>query len=183
MNSKTQTDPSPPSVATDARFKRGIVCSSAFLLAAVFGWLACVARSADGAVTFHWQWRALLWIAAGLGCTIYFWRQVWPAPGVSRSRRQEFAGWVVLAVPCVLWMAYPLRFISGPQLLNVFIGLAVAATVLTGGGFMVRTLIRGFENDEATTADPVAPNPPDRSDTRKEPASAAAEPKTLGRDA
>lgn len=178
MTSKTQTDNSPPSAATDVGFKRGIIFSSALLLAAVFGWLACVDRSADGVVAFHWQWRALLWIAAGLGCTVYFWRQAWPRPGESRSPRQVIIGWVVLAIPCVMWMAYPLRFISGQQLLNVFIGLMLAATVLTGGGFMVFKLIKGFENDP----DPAA-NPSNQPDREKKPAPAAAEPKTLGRDA
>ena len=48
-----------------------------------------------------------------------------------------------------MWMAYPLRFISGQQLLNVGIGLAIAGIVLTLGGWMVFQLIKGFDDDKA----------------------------------
>ena len=107
--------------STDGGFKRAVIVSTALIFAAVFGWLACIQRTEGGKIEFHWQLSALLWIAIGIVCTVYFWRQVWPAqidsPTGKRSRLIK--GWAALLIPSLMWMAYPLRFVSGQQLLNV----------------------------------------------------------------
>ena len=139
---------------TNSGFRLVIVAATALGFAAVFGWLACIQRKENGEVEFHWQMGAWLWIAIGIACTVYFWRQVWPVKNHSPAgaRRRVIKGWAALLIPSLMWMAYPLRFISGQQLLNVFIGLAIAATVLTFGGWMVFRLIKGFANEEAPSA-------------------------------
>ncbi len=120
----------------------------------MFCWLACIKRMAGGEVEFHWQWNAWLWIAVGIASPVYFWRQIWPTQPVSKNgaTRRQIKGWAALLIPSLMWMAYPLRFISGQQLLNVGIGLAIAGTVLTFGGWMVYRLIKGFAADEAPPA-------------------------------
>ena len=137
----------------DARgLRQVVIVSTALTFAAVFGWLACIQRLDSGEIEFHWQASAWLWIVIGIASTIYFWRQIWPAQNVSPTGagKRVFKGWAVLMIPSLLWMAYPLRFISGQQLLNVFTGLIIAASVLTFGGWMVFRLIKGFADETAS---------------------------------
>lgn len=154
MQAPSVPDKKTPRPSTGGGFRLLTIISSAVLFAAVFGWLACIQRTAGGAVEFHWQGSAWLWIATGIASPVYFWRQIWPGQDDSRavSLSRVIKGWAVLLIPSLMWMAYPLRFISGQQLLNVSIGLAVAALVLTCGGWMVFRLIKGFAADEKTSA-------------------------------
>ena len=181
MTFNTNTRPEPPAASNDAGFRRVFVISSTLILATVFGWLGCLVRQTNGNVLFEWQWRALIWFAIGIGSTVYFWRQIWPAQNITRTAKRQIKGWVVLAIPCVIWMAYPLWFISGRQLSDVFVGLMLAVVVLTGGGLMVYKLIRGFENDEAAAnADLPLPRTDPPNSAKQPPATNPA--KTLGRD-
>jgi hypothetical protein len=182
MTSKSEADTTPLPAATDAGFRGVFVISSALILATVFGWLACLVRTENGDIAFRWQWRALIWIAGGIGSTGYFWRQVWPVENGVRTLKQQIKGWVVLAVPCVIWMSYPLWFISGRQLFDVGAGLALAATVLTGGGWMVFKLIKGFENDEAAADNADLMDRPDLNPSHPGPNPASPPTKILGRD-
>lgn len=137
-------------LSADGGFKLAIIISTAIVFAAMFGWLACLDRKPNGDVDFRWHWRALLWMAVGIASTLYFWRQVWPNeenPATSK-RRRLIKGWVVFLIPSLMWVAYPLRFISGQRLFDVMFGLTLAATVLTAGGFMVARLIKGFNEGE-----------------------------------
>ena len=136
---------------SSGRFRLVVIASSILLFAATFGWLACIRRDGVGEVTFQWQWQAAVWIAVGIASPVYFWQQIWPVqpnPSVS-PRRRAIKGWTALLLPSLMWMAYPLRFISGQQLLNVGIGLAIAGIVLTFGGWMVFQLIKGFDDGKS----------------------------------
>ncbi|MEI6193866.1 MAG: hypothetical protein WCS42_06000 [Verrucomicrobiota bacterium] len=168
---QTPTVPEKRTVPTDRGFRLVLVVSTALIFAAAFGWLACIERMENGEVEFHWQASTWIWIATGMASTVYFWRQIWPTQNVSPTSvvRRQIKGWAALMIPSLMWMAYPLRFISGQQLLNVAIGLAIAATVLACGGWMVYRLIQGFAGDEA---------PPVSGDARSrpEPPSASGKP-------
>ncbi len=155
---------------TDRRFRLVIIVATALVFAVVFGWLACIHRTPGGEVEFHWQWTTWLWIVIGIAGPVYFWRQIWPLQQVSSAaaRRRAIKGWAALLLPSLLWMAYPLRFISGTQLLNVALGLGIAATVLAFGGWMVFRLIQGFADEEA----PLAKTDP----TRRPDSASASEP-------
>ena len=159
---QTPTVPEKRTVPADRGFRLVVVVATAAIFALVFGWLACIQRTESGEVEFHWQRSAWLWIAIVIASTVYFWRQIWPTqnfPPAGAVRRQ-IKGWAALLIPSLMWTAYPLRFISGQQLLNVSIGLAIAGTVLTGGGWMVYRLIQGFANEET---------PPVSGDARRRP--------------
>jgi hypothetical protein len=138
--------------STDGGFKRVIIVSTALIFAAVFGWLSCMERKLNGDVDFRWHWSALLWVAIGIASMVYFWRQIWPTQndGIGSKHKRLIKGWAALLIPSLMWMAYPLRFISGQRLFDVFFGLMLAAMVLTLGGCMVFRLIKGFNENEPT---------------------------------
>lgn len=141
------------SPSTDSGFRLAIVISTAVIFATAFGWLGCIQRKETGEVEFHWQWGALFWIAIGISCTVYFWRQIWPIGNTfpTGTKKRMVKGWAALLIPSLMWMTYPLLFVSGQQLLNVSIGLAIAVTVLTLGGWMVFRLVKGFANEDEET--------------------------------
>jgi hypothetical protein len=135
--------------STDGGLKRAIIVSTTLLMAAVFGWLACIDRKENGDLDFRWHWGASLWIAIGLGCTFYFWRQVWPQNDSPDGKRKRLIkGWAAFLIPSLIWMTYPLRFFSGKHFTDVLAGLTAAAIVLTFGGWMLSRLIKGFNKNE-----------------------------------
>ena len=138
--------------STDGGFKYAIIISTALTFAAVFGWLACIDRQENGDLDFRWHWSALLWIVIGIASTIYFWRQVWPAQNDSSvgKRNRLVKGWTALLIPSLIWMTYPLRFLSGKHFTDVLAGLTAAAIVLTLGALMLFRLIKGFNENEPT---------------------------------
>ncbi len=77
-------------------------------------------------------------------------------------------GSAVLLVPCLWWLTFPLRFLSGQHFWDVAIGLIAAATVLSYGACMVIRLIKAFERSDAEDlnaldsahAQPSVVNPP-----------------------
>jgi hypothetical protein len=145
-------DKSPATNASDALFKRMVVISTALSLAAAYGWLACFDRQADGSFYFHWRGSALAWIVVGFASSFYFWRKVWPAGHRADATRKDIiAGSIVLAVPCLWWLTFPLRYLSGQHFWDVMTGLIAAALVLSFGAWMVTRLIKAFEQSD--TAD------------------------------
>jgi hypothetical protein len=138
-----------PANSTDTLFKRIIIVACALSLATMYGWLACVDRQPDGSFNFHWQWIALLWIAIGVVTNAYFWRKVWPSSAQATVTRKDiFTGAVVLGVPCLWWLTFPLRFLSGQHFWDVMAGLIAAAAVLSFGAWMVIKLIKAFEQSD-----------------------------------
>ncbi len=139
----------PPAKATDTLFKRMIVIACALSLATMYGWLACFDRQPNGSFYFHWQWNALLWIVIGVGTNAFFWRKVWPPAGrADATRKDVMVGSIVLGVPCLWWLTFPLRFLSGQHFWDVMTGLIAAATVLSCGAWMVIKLIKAFEQSD-----------------------------------
>jgi hypothetical protein len=145
------TDPksSAPTVATDVLFKRMITIFTDLSLAAAYGWLACFDRQIDGNVIFHWRWVAVPWILVGFGSTAYLWYKVWPPenrPGA--TRKDIIIGSLVFIIPCLWWLTFPLRFLSGQHFWDVAEGLIAAAIVLSFGAWMVIRLIKAFETSD-----------------------------------
>lgn len=140
-------NPTPPPPPSDALFKRMVVIFTALSLAAAYGWLAGFVRQPNGDLTFQWRWLVLVWAVIGYAGTIFFWRKVWPKNRDAR-RKDIVTGSLVLAVPGVWWLIFPLRSMSGQHFWQVVEGLAIAAAVLTFGAFMVIRLGRGFEADD-----------------------------------
>jgi hypothetical protein len=145
-----------PSVsdASDVLFKRFIAISTALALAMAYGWLAGFARDPDGGLSFHWRWQILLWAFIGLASTFYFWRKIWPPENRPPAKRKDIvAGSIVLAVPGLWWLIFPLRSQSGGQhFWQVVVGLSIAAVVLSFGAWMIVRLGRGFEEEDADNA-------------------------------
>ena len=147
------SESSSPSDASDFLFKRFIAISTALSLAAAYGWLGGFARDLDGGLNFHWRWEIVLWAFIGLVSTFYFWRKIWPPPHRPPARRKDImAGSIVLALPGLWWLIFPLRSLSGPHFWNVVEGLSIAAVVLSFGAWMIVRLGKGFEEEDADNA-------------------------------
>lgn len=126
-----------------------IVVSTAASLGAAYGWLAGFVRQPNGDLSFQWRWLVLLWAVLGLGSTIYFWRKIWPPPNRPEATRKDIViASIVLAMPGVWWLLFPLRSQSGQHFWQVLTGLSIAAIVLAFGAFMVIRLAKAFENDK-----------------------------------
>ncbi|HVU09217.1 MAG TPA: hypothetical protein VHG89_11805 [Verrucomicrobiae bacterium] len=139
--------------SNDTIFRRAMVFFTIVFLAVAYGWLACLNRTANGDINFHWRWSALLWIAIGIVSPIYFWRQVWPVKNSGQNRRKRVVfGSFVLVAPWLWWMVYPLWFLSGKHFADVLTGLLAAAAVLSFGAWMVFKLIKGFAEEDAAQA-------------------------------
>jgi len=148
-----------------------VIVFTALSLAAMYGWLACFDRQPNGDFYFHWRWSALPWIFIGFGSNAYFWRKIWPPAGRAQATRKDIIkGSAALLLPCLWWLAFPLRFLSGQHFWDVVEGLVAAAAVLTFGAWMVTRLIKAFEQSDADGLN--APNP-----TNPESAAAESNPK------
>ena len=132
----------------------------------MYGWLACFDRQPNGDFHFHWQWIALLWIFIGLGTNAFFWRKVWPAKGQATTRKDILIGAVVLGVPFLWWLTFPLRFLSGQHFWDVISGLIAAGLVLSFGAWMVIKLIKAFEQSDTDDLKVEAQNPDVMSDKK-----------------
>jgi hypothetical protein len=102
----------------------------------------------SGDFNFHWRWSALLWILIGFGSSLYFWQKAWPGDDSRATRKGIIKGSAVLLLPCLWWLTFPLRFLSGQHFWDVAIGLAAAAAVLSFGAWMVIRLIKAFERSD-----------------------------------
>ncbi|HEY4414712.1 MAG TPA: hypothetical protein VGO57_03385 [Verrucomicrobiae bacterium] len=150
-----ENDPASAVRPSDTLFKRIVIVATALSLAITYGWLACFDRQPSGDFYFHWQWSALLWIAIGLVSNAYFWRKIWPPAGrAAVTRRGAILGSLALALPCLWWLTFPLRFLSGQHFWDVMSGLIAAAAVLSFGAWMVIKLIKAFEQSDNDVAQP-----------------------------
>jgi hypothetical protein len=147
QHSKDPSSPDPN--PTDILFRRLVIISTVLSLAAAYGWLACFERQPGGDVYFRWRWNGLLWVFIGVVSSLYFWRKVWP-PGdrPAATRREIIKGSILLGLPGLWWLTFPLRFLSGQHFWDVAVGLAAAAAVLTFGAWMVTRLIKAFESSD-----------------------------------
>ena len=143
------TELSTETKTTDVLLRRVLIITTALSLAAAYGWLACFDRQPDGNLYFHWRWIAAGWIAIGFGSSFYFWRKIWPPiGGPVATRNGIIKGSIVLVLPCLWWLTFPLRFLSGQHFWDVAIGLTAAAIVLSFGAWMVIHLIKAFERSD-----------------------------------
>jgi hypothetical protein len=144
-------DQSPTAKASDALFKQIIIVSCASSLAMMYGWLACFDRQPDGDFHFHLRWLGLLWFVIGFGSTTFFWRKIWPPQNDPTATRKDVViGSIVLVVPGLWWLTFPLRFLSGQHFWDVMTGLIAAAMVLSFGAWMVIKLIKAFEQSDTS---------------------------------
>ena len=100
-----------------------------------------------------WIWRSLLWGLVGGGTCMYFWAMVWPSKPVQGSARaRTWRGWLVVSLPSLYWLSFPLHFKSGHDFSDVLTGLIAAGLILAFGAWMVIRLIKAFEHsDEVET--------------------------------
>jgi peptidoglycan/LPS O-acetylase OafA/YrhL len=164
MNSAPQENPATTSLtapASNALLRRVIIISTILSLATADGWMASFQRQPGGELSCRWCWATLIWGLIGGGTGLYFWRQIWPPPNQPRAtRKQIMIGSVVLLLPCLWWLTFPLRFLSGPDFRDVTCGLIAAAIVLSFGAGMVIKLIRAFErSDTLDLENETPPNP------------------------
>ena len=80
-----------------------------------------------------WRWPILIWVIIGLGSTIYFWHAIWPPQNRTATRRQIVLGVIVVVLPGLWWLIFPLRSLSGQHAREVITGLIAAAIVLSFG--------------------------------------------------
>jgi hypothetical protein len=147
MHPARQENPTAP--ASNALLRRVVIISTILSLAIADGWLASFERLPGGELSCRWCWATLIWSLIGGGTCLYFWRQIWPPPNSpGTNRKRIITGSVVLLVPCVWWLTFPLRFLSGPDFRDVTCGLIAAAIVLSFGAGMVIKLIRAFERSD-----------------------------------
>ncbi len=162
-----ENDAASATQSTDTLFKRIVIVATALSLATMYGWLACFDRQPNGSFYFHWQWIALLWIILGFVTNAYFWRKIWPpAGGGTATRREILQGSIVLALPCLWWLTFPLRFLSGQHFWDVMTGLVAAALVLSFGAWMVIKLIKAFEQSDTEDLKSEAQNAGDPTDKK-----------------
>jgi peptidoglycan/LPS O-acetylase OafA/YrhL len=141
------TNPTTP--GSNALPRRVIIITTILSLATADGWMASFEREPGGQLSCRWCWATLVWSLIGGGTCLYFWRQIWPPPGYPKAARKKIIlGSVVLLVPCLWWLTFPLRFLSGPDFRDVTCGLIAAAIVLSFGACMVIKLIRAFERSD-----------------------------------
>ena len=164
-------NPEPPTGQTpdlnEVRFRRMVVVGTAVSLAAAYGWLAGFARQPDGDLSFEWRWPILVWALTGLGSTIYFWHAIWPPQNRTAPRRDIILGVIVVVLPGLWWLIFPLRSLSGEHAREVITGLIAAAIVLSFGAWMVIRLIRSFENEDAEDLKNLDDDSPDGKDSKK----------------
>jgi hypothetical protein len=153
--------------ANEIRFRRMVVGGTAVSLAAAYGWLAGFVRLPDGDLSFEWRWPILVWVLIGLGSTIYFWRAIWPPQNRMATRKGIVLGTIVVVLPGLWWLIFPLRSLSGQHAREVITGLIAAAIVLSFGAWMVIRLIRSFENEDAEDLKNLEDDAPDDKDLKK----------------
>lgn len=162
-------EPNQSSDANDALFKGMIAVSTELSLAAAYGWLAGFVRDPNGDLAFHWRWQILLWAFIGFASTAFFLAKNLAAPNrPDATRKDTVLGTIALLLPGLWWLVYPLRTFSGQHFRQVAEGLAIAATVLTFGAFMVIRLGRAFEHDDVVVPDPENHDPGADKDSEKE---------------
>jgi peptidoglycan/LPS O-acetylase OafA/YrhL len=126
-----------------------IIISTILSLATADGWLASFERLPGGEWSCRWRWATLVWGLIGGGTCFYFWRQIWPPQDYpAATRKRIIIGSTVLLLPCLWWLTFPLRFISGRDFRDVICGLIAAALVLSFGAGMVIKLIGAFERSD-----------------------------------
>ena len=132
----------------DLAFRRMVSVSTAASLALAYGWLAGFVRQPNGDLTFHWRWMVLIWALIGFFSTFYFWRKIWPPGNRMATRKGIIEGTIVLVLPGIWWLIFPLRSQSGQHLRQVLAGLIAAAIVLSFGAWMIFRLGRAFEESD-----------------------------------
>ena len=146
-------EPVPTVTATrisNALFRRVVIIGTVLSLAIAYGWMASFARQPGGEMAFHLGWPSLVWCLIGTGSCLYFWRKIWPPDDRSRpTRRETIIGSLVLLLPSLWWLTFPLRFLSGQTFWDVACGLVFAALVLSFGAWMVTRLVKAFEHTDA----------------------------------
>jgi hypothetical protein len=132
----------------DLVFRRMVGVSTAVVLAAAYGWLAGFVRQPNGDLDFHWRWPVLVWAFIGFATTVYFWRKIWPPGNHAATRKGIIGGVIVVALPGIWWLIFPLRSQSGEHLRQVITGLTAAVIVLSFGAWLIYRLGRAFEDDK-----------------------------------
>lgn len=128
---------------------------AALAFGAMVASLFALRKTAAGLV-FEANTLAVVAFVASAVLAWFYWRLI-ARMAVDKSPEQRRKKFVVFSVALLVVgafaFAYPLRFIPPEKRTDVFIGLALAVGVLTGVGFVMRTVIKFLNADQKHTED------------------------------
>ncbi|MEI6356943.1 MAG: hypothetical protein WCP53_07560 [Verrucomicrobiota bacterium] len=136
-----------------------IIGSSAFGAGMLLASLTGLEQGASG-LEFHVRLLSVpAFIVGSVVASAYWWLVFHLGAGKDdRSARRQLhaASGLILLLALAVFM-YPLRFVTPEKRDDVLIGLAIAVGALSCVGFMIRTVVRMLEEEDA--ANPPPPNP------------------------
>ncbi len=140
----------PTEAAADPLFRRLVSVATSLAIGGMLASVGAVELGAHGKLDFHWSWAVPPLLVVGLVLGNVFWRLLWRAQSentpASHRNLRRFA--ILLALIAVGSFAYPIRFIQAERRREVFIGLGLAITVLSGFGVVIYKTIRWMNENE-----------------------------------
>jgi len=136
-----------------------IIGSSAFGAGMLFASLTGLEQGESG-LEFHVRLLSVpAFIVGSVVASAYWWLVFHLGAGKDdrSSRRQLHAASGLILLLALAVFMYPLRFVTPEKRDDVLIGLAIAVGALSCVGFMIRTVVRMLEEEDA--ANPPPPNP------------------------
>ena len=130
-------------------FLRIASLSTALAFGVVLGSVEALRRDPSG-FAFKISVGTFVAFAIGLAIGVVYWKIVTLNATGNPSLLRRVASFFLLLGGSVAFL-YPLRFLPGEKLPEVFEGLATAAVALSLIGFMLRTLQQFFDQDEMRT--------------------------------
>ena len=116
-----------------------------------------------GGIEFHWSNYALIAFPAGAGLAAGYWLLVFrlgEKDEVESGRRTVYGASIFMLLLAVAVFMYPLRFITPEKRSDVLIGLGIAVCALSCVGFMIRTVVKMLEEEDAANPPPPLPHGP-----------------------
>lgn len=141
---------SPAADSSGRGFQFVLTASTALGFGGMLGSLPLVNRGPAG-IEWHFHWAAVPLFALGAVAGILYWRLVYRLQSDSdpTHARQKLKRASLAVIPIgIFGFLYPLRFIEPARRTEVFIGLAIASTVLTLVGFVLVGLIKWLNENE-----------------------------------
>jgi len=156
---KASPDNPPVPLHEDATFRGLVMAASALGMGGMVASLATVRQGPHG-FEFHWTALAIPGFVAGalIGCL--YWAMIFrfsARSGAHGGRRPVAIASAFLLVLAMAVFLYPIRFIPDQKRGDVIVGLAAAIVVLGGIGFLIHTIVRWLEQDDAEAAEREGP--------------------------
>lgn len=152
---KSPPDLPPVPLHEDVTFRRILMAASAAGMGGVVASLTTVRQGPHG-FEFHWTALAIPGFAAGALVACLYWAMIFRFSARASSRRGR--RWITTASVLLIVLAvgaflYPIRFIPEQKRGEVIIGLSAAVVVLGGIGYIIHTIVRWLEQDDAEAAE------------------------------